>query len=306
MSPAHDTGTAEELAGPPAPGGPPALGGRVEAADVPGIPGARHVRHVAPQEHVFAPIRVSVRRVGDELRGSVPVMPELYVPGTTCVRMAALVVWSDFLGGRMSVGVLAPRVPVTLDLNVELYTRFWETSEVRVTGRLVKTGRSVVVSAADFRHPDGTPLALATAAFMTAGDPSLVMPPLRWADEDEDDAAWVPRPPLRAALAEHAGCEVRAPGVAAVARTANGLNASDTINGGLIALAAEEAALSLTPGVPLASMLLRYLSPARRGPAVATARVSGGLGVVEVRDAGAEDRLAVHAVTRSFPDTVGM
>jgi hypothetical protein len=34
--------------------------------------------------------------------------------------------------------------------------------------------------------------------------------------------------------------------------------------------------------------------------------VSGGLGVVEVRDAGAEDRLAVHAVTRSFADTAGM
>ncbi|OHV39374.1 thioesterase [Pseudofrankia sp. EUN1h] len=268
------------------------------------MPGARHVRHVAPEEHVFAPIRVFVRRVGDELHGSIPMVPELYVPGTTCVRMAALAIWTDYLGGRLSIGVLAPRVPVTLDLGVELNTRSWETPEIRVTGRLVKSGRSVVVIATDFRRPDGTPLALGTAAFMTAGDPSLVMPPLRW--EDEDETLRFPRPPLRGPLAEHAGCEVRAPGVAAVARTENGLNSSDTVNGGLIALAAEEAALSLTPGVPLSSMLLRFLSPVRRGPAVATARVSDGLGVVEVRDAGAEDRLAVHAVTRSFPDISSM
>jgi hypothetical protein len=36
------------------------------------------------------------------------------------------------------------------------------------------------------------------------------------------------------------------------------------------------------------------------GPAIATAEVRAGLGRVEVRDAGSDDRLAVVATTRAF------
>ena len=45
---------------------------------------------------------------------------------------------------------------------------------------------------------------------------------------------------------------------------------------------------------------MHYLQPVRVGPAVATAEVRGGLGRVEVRDAGQDDRLAVVATTRTF------
>jgi len=46
-------------------------------------------------------------------------------------------------------------------------------------------------------------------------------------------------------------------------------------------------------------MALRYLRPVRSGPAVATAQVRAGLGRVEVRDAGGDDRPAVTATTRA-------
>ena len=78
------------------------------------------------------------------------------------------------------------------------------------------------------------------------------------------------------------------------------LNASNTINGGLIALAVEEALLSLSPGATLSSLALRYLQPARVGPVVAEAEVRQGLGQVEVRDAGNENRLCVVATSRTF------
>lgn len=68
---------------------------------------------------------------------------------------------------------------------------------------------------------------------------------------------------------------------------------------GLIALVAGEAALSLTPGATLSSMALRFLRPVRVGPAVATAQVRAGLGRVEVRDAGGDDRRAVIVTTRA-------
>ena len=80
------------------------------------------------------------------------------------------------------------------------------------------------------------------------------------------------------------------------------LNASNTLNGGLIALACEEAALSLSPGATLASLDLRYLQPVRVGPAVAEAEVRNGLGRIEVRDAGNENRLCVVATSRTFAD----
>jgi acyl-coenzyme A thioesterase PaaI-like protein len=102
-------------------------------------------------------------------------------------------------------------------------------------------------------------------------------------------------------FAERAGCERRAPGVAALAYSDEVLNASNTINGGLIALTAEEAVLSLSPpGATLASLDLRYLQPARVGPAVATAEVRHGLGRVEVCDEGNENRLCVAATARTF------
>ena len=65
-----------------------------------------------------------------------------------------------------------------------------------------------------------------------------------------------------------------------------------------LALAAEEAVLSLAPGETLGSLALRYLQPVRVGPAVASATLSAGLARVEVRDSGREDRLAVMASAR--------
>ena len=89
--------------------------------------------------------------------------------------------------------------------------------------------------------------------------------------------------------------------MAALAHSDEVLNASNTINGGLIALTAEEAVLSLSPpGASLASLDLRYLQPARVGPAVAVAEVRHGLGRVEVCDEGNENRLCVAATARTF------
>ena len=105
---------------------------------------------------------------------------------------------------------------------------------------------------------------------------------------------------LSVPFAERAGCERREPGVAVLPHSNEALNASNTINGGLIALTAEEAVLSLAPGATLSSLALRYLQPARVGPVVATAAVRDGLGRVEVRDAGNDNRLCVTATSRLF------
>ncbi len=50
----------------------------------------------------------------------------------------------------------------------------------------------------------------------------------------------------------------------------------------------------------MSSLILRYLRPVRIGPAVASARIGSGLGEIEVRDAGNENRLSVLATARFF------
>jgi acyl-coenzyme A thioesterase PaaI-like protein len=165
---------------------------------------------------------------------------------------------------------------------------------VTAVGRTVKSGKSVFVSSVDFMWNDGDAIATAAGSFMLSPDPTLRLP-----DQLSIDAP-PPEDLLSVPLAERAGCERRQPGVAVLPRSEDGLNSSRTVNGGLIALVAEEAALSLSPKETLCSLGLRYLQPVRVGPVVAAATVRNGLGRVEVRDAGNANRLSVLATTRVF------
>ncbi len=102
-------------------------------------------------------------------------------------------------------------------------------------------------------------------------------------------------------LVHRACCERLRPGVASLARSEDGLNSANTVNGGPLALAVEEAALSQSPGHNLCVLDVRYLQPVRMGPvAAATAHTSAGLSQVEVRDRGSHDRLAAIATARTF------
>jgi len=244
--------------------------------------------------HILVELGFAVTRAGDEVRGAAQVVPEMWAPDTTSLRTSILATWVDHVAGLAAIGVLAPRVPVTLELDVHVYDRPPADGGVHAVARLVKAGRSVVVSGVDITDDRGDPVAIGTASFMVAPDPHVELPSDLSLDRPAD-----PRHRLRRPFAERAGCRRRAPGVAELPRSADGLNAAGTVNGGLIALAVEEAALSLTPGATLSSMALRYLRPVRSGPAVATAEVRSGLGRVEVRDAGGDDRPVVSATTRA-------
>ena len=227
--------------------------------------------------------------------GSAVVVPGMHAPGTAHLRTSILAAWADVVAGYLAVETVGPRVPVTLELDVHLYRPAPGTGLVRGEGKVMKSGRSVFVAGVDFLDEDGEPFGFAAASFMAAPDERLRIDSL---------AGRTPQPSgarLSVPFAERAGCERRAPGVAALTYSDEVLNASNTINGGLIALTAEEAVLSLSPpGASLASLDLRYLQAARVGPAVATAEVRHGLGRVEVCDEGNGNRLCVAATARTF------
>lgn len=244
--------------------------------------------------HLLTELGHRARLVGDELHSSAEVTPPMHVPGTTHLRTSILAVWADTLTGLLVAHRLTPRVPVTLELDVHLYAPAPAAGEVRGVARTLKAGRAVQVAGVDFTTGDGARVATAAASFVTAPDPSLRLPPNLSID------APPPGHRLTVPFALRAGCARRGPGVAVLARSEDGLNSSNTVNGGLIALAAEEAALSLAPGATLCSLGLRYLQPVRVGPLVATASGHLGLAQVELRDAGRDDRLAALATTRTF------
>lgn len=248
------------------------------------------------EQHIVAELGFHLERVNGEIHGSASVVPEMYVPGTQAIRTSIFASWTDVATGYLAVDAIAPRVPTTLELDVHLLGEESEPEAVYAVARLLKAGRSVVVATVDFTDQIGRPIAFGTASFMAVPDPNITMPREHLAPS----ASERPVGRLRRPFAERARCERIGPGVAVLPRSEDGLNSGNTVNGGLIALAIEEAALSATPGTTLSSMALRYLRPVRLGPAIATARVRNGLGQVEVRDAGSADRLAVYAVTRTW------
>ncbi|MBF6174908.1 PaaI family thioesterase [Nocardia blacklockiae] len=235
----------------------------------------------------------STRRVGEELHGSAEITPEMHVPGAAALRTSVLATWADTVSGLLASLVMGPRVPVTLELDVHLYRPAPAAGEVRAVGRTVKVGRSVFVAECEF-SVDDEPIAFSGSSFMVAPDPDVQLP--SWLSVDLPPSA----ERLPAPLAERARCERVAPGTATLPRTEEGLNASGTVNGGLLALAAEESVLSLAPGDSLSFLGLRYLLGARVGPVVAEARRHGDLARVEVRDSGNDNRITTLATARTF------
>ncbi len=99
-------------------------------------------------------------------------------------------------------------------------------------------------------------------------------------------------------LADRIGARVLAPGVAEVPRRTDGLNATGAIQGGLVAVAAEEAAMSLVaqPTVPYA-LNVRYLRQFSIGPCRAVATGDGQASVVRLTDVG-NGRIGAIATVR--------
>jgi len=250
-------------------------------------------RHL-PQ-HILSELGFGVWVTDEGLEGSASVIPEMHVPGTDILRTSILAVWADMVAGLLAAKNMGDRVPVTLELDIHLYRPAPSSGQVRAMGRAVKKGRTVFVASVDFADDDGDVFAFGSASFMAVPDPAMRLP------EDMSFDLPPPRQTLSVPLADRAGCRRVEPGVVLLELSADGLNSSNTMNGGLIALAVEEAAVSQSPGHTLSVLDVRYLQPVRNGPVTAAAHTSNGLCQVEVRDHGNGDRLAVIATARLFP-----
>jgi acyl-coenzyme A thioesterase PaaI-like protein len=248
-----------------------------------------------PRGHLFRDLGLSIETVGDEMRGTADIVPNLCVPGTESLRISVVATWTDIVLGYLVARALS-RVPVTLELDVHLYAEIRGPETVSSVARVVKAGQSQVVCAIDFMGEAGNPLGFGQGVLMPTSDARLPKASGRFAARRSSE----PPSTLLEPLASRVGCERTGRGVASLPCDPYVLNPAKALHGGITALVVEEAVVSAdATDHTLASMTLRYLRPIRTGPAVATAELRAGLGAVAVHDA-ATEALAVLATTRSF------
>lgn len=243
---------------------------------------------------VMADLGLTIEAVGDELHGRGDVVANMWQPGTETIRPSILVTWADTILGLLAAREMAPQVPVTLELDVHLFDDLTGTPTIRSVGQVAKAGRSVLVLSIDFLVNDER-VGFGHAMFMAAPDPTLRMPTGSWALDRFKSVGGT----LDVPFADRVGCKRLEPGEASMPCAPELLNRSKTLNGGLLAVVIEEAALSAYgAGATMLSMHIRYMRPVRTGPAIATAESRGDLAEVHVRDA-ATDGLCVIATTRA-------
>jgi acyl-coenzyme A thioesterase PaaI-like protein len=248
-----------------------------------------------PRESAIDELGLALEAVGDELHGWADVLPTMWAPETEMLRTSVATTWADALLGLHAMKVLAPRLTVTLELDAHLFDDVAGVERVRARSRLVKAGQQVIFTTLDFLDDHGRLIGFGSGSFMAIPDPQWLAPPL----EDVLVRFAAPRGTLTVPLAERIGCEHVDAGTVALPCTPVVYNASRAINGGMLAVAVEEAALSADPAARwVESMHLRYLRSIRVGPAVARADVHHGMGRVEVHDA-STDKIAAIATTRS-------
>jgi len=239
-------------------------------------------------------------RQGDDLSVAKGiVVPELCVPETDVVLTSVLLTWADVLAGPLATQSTLPRVCMTNDLTVRLFGRP-PAGEVDLRAAVLKSGRTTTFTETWLcpagGGDDAAPFAVAHGTFVASPRPQDVI-------DLEMVVGNRGTRPLLSPLPERLGVRLVEPGVAEVDRREDLLNPADTLQGGVVALVAEMAALSAAGGGKIAHELdVRYLRATRVGPSRATARVvSADLVEVRVVDAGADDRLAAVAVVRCGP-----
>lgn len=282
----------------PGPGSQPAPDSAA-AAGAGTVPPARAAGQdgAAPTSHIVTELGLHLTGGDGALHAHAEVSPHVCVPGTSTLRTSVLATWADVLAGTVAGDALNPRIPLTLDLEVQLRAQAHRGDRISAVASLLKVGRTVLVCETRFRdQATGAPVALALVSFIASPNPLHVFP-------DGFPRTWGTPGALIRPLAERVGARAVAAGTVEVPRRPDGLNASGAIQGGLVAFAAEEAASSLAAGPVVAEALnVRYLRPISTGPARAVAEGDSRFAAVHITDVGAGKLSTVATVRLTAPD----
>ncbi len=220
--------------------------------------------------------------------------------------VAALLTFADVLIGQLASAQTYPRISVTADLGVKVFSALPGDGMYEMTAELLKTGRTMTVGETRFFSSDRRLMATSVGTFLASPRP---------ADEAPDGfpdslTARVTTEPGASTLGEQVGLELLAPGHARIVLRPDLFNATESLQGGLVALLGEVAARSAATaraGRPyvVGGLQVHYLAAARVGPFHTSAEVEDREGAsrvrVEVRDSGRDDRLVSLILADTFP-----
>jgi acyl-coenzyme A thioesterase PaaI-like protein len=208
-------------------------------------------------------------------------------------RASLLATIADCMAGIPACIVTTPSLAVTLDIAVRMVADHCG-DLLDMTGEIVKRGRSTVAGEVRFSDARTSDLvAMSYVTFMASPRPQDLAPPLLRGMRTTGS--------MPVTFPEFVGTRMLSAGVAEVDLTPFVMQASGSLQGGIVALIGEMAAESLT-GSPVLDLDVRYLSAVRVGPGRATATLLGtDLVRVEVRDVGGDDRLAALIFARMAP-----
>ncbi len=226
----------------------------------------------------------------DAVVGEALLTDELRVPATGQARLSALATLADVACGSLAGRSFEPRLALTLDLGLDVVGDA-SADRFALTGRVLKAGRSTVVTEVEFRQAGhGRLAAVAQLTFVPSPRPGDVLPPGLRPRSSEGR--------FRERWEQQCGVRILEPGTVELDCSTYVTQLSGTLQGGMVALMGELAAETLE--APVVAGQFRYLASVRLGPGRATARLLGdGVVRVEVRDTGNADRLAAIAVLRT-------
>ena len=265
-----------------------------------------------PEQHVLRDFVVTSERVSRHLTiSSCPLAPAITLPSGR-PRVGALATVIDLAGAATALASVRPDWIATSDL------AFWSGDPIAegpivVAAHLVRAGSNVVVVRVDVGDGHGRddietmrPAGSGLMTFARIPGAASAVSGRALPESSPKQSMAVTGSGFRAPLLEHLGVRVLDPmhGVIEVDRTDYTRNSFGSLNGGVIAIAAEAAAETLTAAHGQAfegvDISVNYLSQTRSGPARTAAtfvRRNGHHAMVEVRlvDAGNDDQLLALA-----------
>jgi acyl-coenzyme A thioesterase PaaI-like protein len=243
---------------------------------------------------------LAARRAADETMSTwIDLRPDLVdASGAALVAVIAYLVDSSV---GMAAGFAAlPQWVVTADIDLHLVARA-TTGPLRADSRVVRAGtRQVLADCTVYDEGSGAVVATATANHSVLSPeraaPMSVPPP----DEifrHQRAGEQGPRPPLLERYGVHPVAGVV--GAAELDITGPARNPWGILHGSLFALVVEAAMASAQPRERIDDLIVRFVAPARVGPARALAtHVDGNLWRIDVRDVGKDDRVCATSFAR--------
>src|ERR1700712_333929 len=128
---------------------------------------------VSAPPSVIAELGMRCTTGGETAYGTVDIQPEVCIPESGAVRTSVLATWSDLLAGAVAGRAMNPRIPLTLDLEVQLKSLAGAGDRIAASATVIKAGRTVVVCETSFwNETNGAPIAQSIASFIASPDPS--------------------------------------------------------------------------------------------------------------------------------------